>query len=329
MKKTSGIILKEYDYAIKKIYDWYHESKSKVLTIKTIPFNLISIFQNIILEVANVDGKILYIHGGEDNNNTYEQVLLGNNIKNRNCVDIVNYRDTQNIKKRYDLIIFDDISSFSNISKETIRLKYEKIEDLSPKIILYTIEQIIKAGEKIEITCIYKRKPFVEPRFITTRIDLNKDIPYLLYEYLNWFIENDQKIIFYVPNNEKLNIIYEYYSIKLKIDEAEIYKISKFDDKKIIDDVLKQKNKATIIITDCIEANFKENSKINAIVLFAENPKYTYKKFLYLCGEIGRVNTELPEVLFVSKEVTSEMDKVKSISSGFNKKKWERKSLRY
>ena len=325
------LIYKEYDYCRDKIKNWYYNGNEKFLTIETIPFNLNIIFRDIILSITKDKGKVLYISGLakaeviEDlsitDKSTNYQIIKGN-------LDILLYSELYNIADKYDLIICDDISTFSKLSKDNLRCLLPKLEKLSDKIILYTPENIIRRGEKIEVTCIYHRIPFVEPRIMTTRIDLNKDIPNLLYEYILWFIDKNQKIIIYVPTNEKLETVYNYYKTKLKIDNKMLYKISKKDDKNLINNVLKQKEMA-IIITDNIEANLKTSGNLNAIVLFADNYRYTYKHFLYLCGEFGRINQKLPEFILVARTVSCEMERVKSITSSYNKRKWERKSIDY
>ena len=325
------LIYKEYDYCRDKIKNWYYNGNEKFLTIETIPFNLNIIFRDIILSITKDKGKVLYISGLakaeviEDlsitEKSTSAQIIKGN-------LDALLYSELYNIADKYDLIICDDISTFSKVSKDSLRCLLPKLEKISDKIILYTPENIIRRGEKIEVTCIYHRIPFVEPRIMTTRIDLNKDIPNLLYEYILWFIDNNQKIIIYVPTNEKLETVYNYYKTKLKIDNKTLYKISKRDDKNLINNVLKQKEMA-IIITDNIEANIKTSGNLNAIVLFADNYRYTYKQFLYLCGEFGRINQKLPEFILVARTVSCEMERVKSITSSYNKRKWERKSIDY
>lgn len=325
------LIYKEYDYCRDKIKNWYYNGNERFLTIETIPFNLNIIFRDIILSITKDKGKVLYISGLVKAEVIEELSIADKSINDqiiKGHIDVLLYSELYNIADKYDLIICDDISTFSKVSKDNLRCLLPKLEKISDKIILYTPENIIRRGEKIEVTCIYHRIPFVEPRIMTTRIDLNKDIPNLLYEYILWFIDNNQKIIIYVPTNEKLETVYNYYRTKLKIDNKTLYKISKRDDKNLINNVLKQKEMA-IIITDNIEANLKTSGNLNAIVLFADNYRYTYKQFLYLCGEFGRINQKLPEFILVARTVSCEMERVKSITSSYNKRKWERKSIDY
>lgn len=257
---------------------------------------------------------------------SYEDIICVD-IKNTegDCeITFANYENLESITGEYELAIFDDISCFSNLDKNQVKEKLDNINLICRKVIIYTIEEVACECTKIDMVPVYIENPFVEPRFITTRVDLRKDIPYILYEYLQWFIKNKKKILILVPDEEKLSDVYEYYTKKLKMKKINIIPLFKKEDKKIIKNVLMQRQKATIIITNSMEETL-EGSKIgNVVVLFADSNKYSYKNLLYLCGEIGRINKKLPEVLFVSKDITEDMDKVKGITRDFNKKKWEK-----
>lgn len=324
----------ELGYAMKQINSWYRKSE-KTLSIFTIPFHTALIFKDIILELVKEKKKILYIWGknGENKELTDEirkvyQGITCVDTENTECncqVNFIHYKNLHTITGEYELVILDDVSCFSNLDKGKVLEYYEHINRIARRIILYTIEEIVCDCAKIDMVPAYIDNPFVEPRFINTRVDLSRDIPYILYEYLEWFIKNKMKIMILVPDEEKLNAVYEYYTKKLKLKRINIVPLFKKEEKKIIKNVLMQKQKATIIITDSMEETLEDSKIGNVVVLFADSKEYSYKKLLYLCGEIGRVNKKLPEVLFVSKDVSEDMDKVKSITRDFNKRKWEKK----
>ena len=324
----------ELSYAMKQINLWYRKSE-KTLSIFTIPFHTALIFKDIILELVAEQKKILYIWGknGENKELADEIRKLNQGITcvdtentEGNCqVNFTNYKNLEMITGEYELAILDDVSCFSDLDKGKVLEYYDHISRVARRIILYTIEEVVCDCAKIDMVPAYIDNPFVEPRFINTRVDLSRDIPYILYEYLEWFIKNKMKIMILVPDEEKLNAVYEYYTKKLKLKRINIIPLFKKEDKKVIKNVLMQKQKATIIITDSMEETLEDSKIGNVVVLFADSKGYSYKKLLYLCGEIGRVNKKLPEVLFVSKDVSEDMDKVKSITRDFNKRKWEKK----
>ena len=57
---------KELSNAFKKINKWYSK-RTKVLTLKTRPFNTIDIFSNIINKIVQENGKVLYVFCSEEN----------------------------------------------------------------------------------------------------------------------------------------------------------------------------------------------------------------------------------------------------------------------
>lgn len=74
-----------------------------------------------------------------------------------------------------------------------------------------------------------------------------------------------------------------------------------------------------------MEVVLKDFTVDEAVILFSDSIYFSYKKFLYICAYIGKVNKLMPEVLLVSKETTIDMNTAKDISRNFNKIIWEKK----
>lgn len=325
----------ELNYAIDKIAHWYKRN-IKILNLISVPFNTAYIFSDIINEISMEGGKILYIWGSDRENRELLTLLREVNLeisysyiecgRSNTNLTFVNERNLGLIRGKYDLIIFDDISCFSNIDNSNIRNKMEICSFLSDKVIFYGIEKISLNGENMDILPFDYKKPFVEPRILTTRINLNTDIPYNLYEYLKWFVNMKKKVAIYTPDKEKLNSVYEYFENQLIMKNVKVVKVSEVEEFKRCSRVLKYKDKAIFIITDKIK-ELSECCLVNdAVVLFADDIRYTYKKLIYLCGKVGKVNRELPEVLLVCNTVSEHIDKVKELSRDFNKIIWEKNS---
>lgn len=335
MPKVNKINSEEFEYTQRKINQWYFK-QTKYFSIITQPFNTTIIFRDLIINMVNDNKKILYVWGKNGDNKELIKSIIKNNKKisyghiEEGYIDkditFITYKNINNLVEKYDLIIFDDISTFSMMRKERCRLKIDYLSKYADRIIIYSIEKIVVGSETIEISSIYKNRPFVEPRIIKTRVDLNKDIPYLLYEYMKWFVDSSNVITLYVPSEEKVDLVCEYYKNKIHIKDAKIIPIYKNEDKNIEYSVSKIKEKTIIIVTSCINKSLDELKSENAIVLFADDERYTYKKMLYLCGEYRRFNTKLSEILLVTKDENEEIDKLKKIARGYNKKIWDRKS---
>ncbi|MBE6071240.1 MAG: hypothetical protein E7208_04710 [Clostridium butyricum] len=328
--------VKEEDlkYAVDKINYWYKKN-IKYLTIVTVPFNTSCIFCDIINIISNSGKKVLYVWGKDIENRELIAALRekGSIIthsfiqKGESTSDLtfINYKNIERIEGEYELIIFDDITYFSNLNGSIIREILDFCSKIGNRILLYCIEKISLIGEKIELAAYNYEQPFVEPRVITTRINLNIDIPYSLYDYLKWFKDSNHKVAIYVPDKEKLDLVYEYFIEKLKIKNVKIIKASKTEEIKKCERVSKIKDKAIFIITNKIEELLEYCYMDDAVVLFSEDQKYTYKKILYICGQMRSVNSTLPEVLLVCNEISEDIDKAKDMARDFNKKVWEKK----
>lgn len=334
------INLKEFNNCTSKISKWYNK-QSKILSIITNPYNTSLIFLNIIKSLIKEKSKILYVWNGDGYNRELIESLKKDGLSfkysymeekevNDNLV-FVNFKNIRNIKGCYDLCIIDDISKYSTFSKEEIREYIEYLYIYSKRIISYSIEKIINMGTSFNISDLIRRKVFIEPRIITTRVKLDEDMPYTLYDYLMWFKSNNRKVIIYAPNEEKINKIFNYYTNELKIKDIKIIKFLKNNTVKDIEYIYKIKNKSVFIITNNIREYSKGESGIDIVVLFADESFYNYKKIIYFCADVGKniKNKNIGEVLLVGRDISEDMDLAKDMTRGYNKNIWERGLLSY
>lgn len=323
-------------YAIQKIDYWY-KRHIKFLNIITVPFNTACFFSDIIDKVSKNGERILYVSGKKrENRELVNSIREFNSHITYSCfkdsdsnsqLAFINYNNLEKLNKEYDLVIFDDITCFSKISKDKLFEYIMKYEKIGKRIIVYSIEKLPFIGEKVEISAYNYEQPFVEPRIITTRIDLNMDIPYSLYEYINWFKNNNHKVAILVPDKEKVKLVYEYFEHKLRISEAKIIKVLEKNEMKKLERVLKYKDKSIFIITNQSEELLESCYIEDVVVIFADNIFFDYKKILYICGAMRKINYNVPEVLLVSNNISEDIDKAKDIARHFNKIVWE-KSLK-
>lgn len=322
---------KELSNVFKKINKWYSK-KTKVLSIKTRPFNNIDIFSNIINTVLCEHRTVLYVfcskeekYVNEKKKELYEFIgneICINNLESRFLCTVID--DINSIDNSYDLVIFDDISLFSKVSNDYIRDSIENIYWKSEKIIIYSSEFIFPIGEKIELPYMKSSNPIVEPRFINTRIRLEENIPLSLFEYFKWFRENKKRVVIVVPTEEKLNKVYNHYYNILKDLNIRVLRYSKNQDFKFIKEVIDGYSNSLFIVTNCCGQYINYISNLNIIILFADDLYYSYKKILYICSSVDNDSSTLSEIIMVSKEVSEEMDKAKVIMREFNKRLWEK-----
>ncbi|WP_244833675.1 hypothetical protein [Clostridium sp. BJN0001] len=329
MSENRKINFKNIEYAINKINKWYKKD-IKFLNIITIPFNTPCVFVDIVLQFIKRNEKVLYVW-----KNKFENRDLINGIKEyyglRDVLkeDNIEFTDYDNIDltKKYDLIIFDDVTCFSTINTMSIIDRIEKVMNISKRIIVYSVQKMPISGDKIDMAAYDYEKPFIEPRFLETRVNLNDDIPYKLYDYIKWFSCNGHNVIICVPDSKKLQNIYSYFEEKLKLENSRNIKIDSNTKIKSVKRVLNFKDKSIFIMTDKIEKLEMLNNISDIVVLFSDDDRYNFKKLLFICGYARKVSDDVPEILFVSNTVSESMEKAKNMALNFNKKVWEKELI--
>lgn len=327
---------KELNNAFKAINSWYSK-KTKVLNIKTRPYNTSFVFSNIINKILSDGGKILYIWCNTEVNNFYidKQKFYSTMFQGKDYFDFSGnihfgtVDEIGKIKEEYDLVIIDDVTKFSKVTIEDIRDAVEEIYWRAMKIIVYTCEIAFPIGQKLDLVYLPDATSMIEPRIINTRIRLEEDIPLTLYQYLKWFKETKKRVIIVVPSEEKMNKVYNHYYHTLKIDEIRVVRYIRGQNFQFIKDIIEGYSDCLFIITNYIGEYVNDIEDLNIIVLFADDMFYSYKKFLYLSGALNIKNDILPEVLFVSKEISNDMDMAKFMIRMFNKMLWEKKLIRH
>lgn len=327
----------ELNYAVSEINRWYEEEECKVFNIITMPYNTSRIFRELLALLINNEKKVLYISNSEKINEDLKKylknvlgfkmysVLKNGKGSSENFLHFTSFDNIRFINDNYELIIYDDISAFSQQTRLEIQNSLDYLYKKTRKLLVYSIERIFNNCPILEIGNCCICRPFVEPRIITTRINLNQDIPYLLYDYLKWFKKNNRKVIIHTPDREKAESVYAYFNDILNI--ASRVKLTLFlndDDKKRLNEFLEIKDRPLMVITDTMGEFFEEIDNIDIIVYFADHKVFDYKKLIYMCGKVGK-NKGLPgEVLLFSNEVSQNMEMAKDLARVFNKFSWEK-----
>lgn len=291
------------------------------------PFQNNSILINAISKVIEENGHILYIWGYENvSKKIYKEInKIGkvaysiNGLSEANLV-FMDFKHTYNIVKNYDLIIIDDVSTYFKINEFSLEGLYNKCKAHTKKIIVYGIESCAFKKDGIDLSRLDAKERFLEPRVITTRIDLKTDIPYSLYDYILWFRKRKSKIAFWVPYNEDIESLYYYYLNEIKLEGVKIIRGNEYKND------LNIKDRAIFIITNNMEELCKISKLDGIIALFADNEKLDYKKVIYMCGQ---VTNKMGEVILVCKNETDEIEKARKLTRDFNKKLWDEKFSMY
>lgn len=192
-----NIVKEKYD-ALSEIESWFNSEK-KVLNLLTLPYGKIDIFIPMLRKMINFRQKVLYISGSESGymdfiNMIHEEKLcdyyIYNGVKDHALeavgLVITSFRGAISLDEKFDLVIYDEASAYSNYSKYEIVDILAKYYKYNCRIIARSIEMVFKNAPYIEMPARVNGVPLNEPRFISTRLDLNKEMPYVIYEYLEW-----------------------------------------------------------------------------------------------------------------------------------------------
>ena len=324
---------------LKQIVDW-SLGREKILNIISPPYNLTHTFIEVILQFTSMNKRVLYITNEEageayiinvikKKSSFRKYMYFKENSDLKDALLVVARHEMLNkLDERFDLVIYDDIKSFSLYTKEEIAEATMKKSKSDGKIISYSIEKIFETSREILIPVRENNYPMIEPKFISTRIDINKDIPYVIYEYLEWSINSNNKVIVYVPDEERVVNVYKYLAKYCsKFNDDTLYFIKNKNNKNILYKFVNMKR--GIVITNHFNDIDFDLSNVIVMVFFADDRSFDYKKLVYLCGKVGRSEKTLKgEVIFLGNYETEDIDKSKSITRYFNKEAWEMNLLR-
>lgn len=319
---------------------YWSKGREKFLNIVTTPYNSSNILYDTIIENSREGKRTLYITDELENNieilNLIKKhskfrnyrYLRGDYEDNSSSLIVTNSKKIHSIRDEFCLIIYNGVSNVVKAPYNELISGMIKLLNSEGKIISFNFECIFNGNREMILPIRDNGCPLVEPTIIKTKIDLNKDIPYVAYEYIKWSMESNRKVIIYVPDKEKVKNVYMYLSSYCKdlANDVHCFGDGVLDTKGIKKFLNRKK---AIIITNDYSHKELDVSNINVMVFFADNILFNYKKLVYICGKVGRSEKiHSGEVVFMVKDENIEIEKSKNIIRNFNKEAWEKKLLK-
>ncbi|MEG0771860.1 hypothetical protein [Clostridium sp.] len=243
-------------------------------------------------------------------------------------INICSHNRAFYLGEKFDLVIYDDINCMPLYNRESIKRLMEACCKNYGTMIAYSIESVFQEEISLFHYIDNGGKPLVEPRIINTRLNVNEDLPLVVYDYLSWSMMSNKKVIIYVPDEEKVENIYNYLeNFKDKLTKNIFtYKKDDKDKKSLTKFFAKGKG---IIITNSFNEEEVDLSGVNVMIFFADDEAFDYKKLTYLSSRASRSNsTDREEVIFLSKDINEDMENSKEILRELNKRAWEEGLLR-
>ena len=326
------ILTDEKERVSNAIFNW-SLGIERDLNVITLPHNNADIFIKTIFRYLKENKRILYITDEKYNIQLIDSIKKNSEFRGythvRNPLNISdsklvisNVATSGEIKDKFQLVIYDEINSIPNCDSKDILKLVEKVSEGSGKRIFYSVESILLAKKEIVLPVKDNRVPMIEPRDIITRIDINKDIPYVVYDYLKWSINNKRNILIYVPNEEKVDRVYKYiYNYCSDLCSISFYIKDKSDIKTMLN-FYKKKN--SILVTNEFGELQEPLNNTDIMIYFANDSIFSSKVLTHLCSRVSKTEKDARgEALLVCNEKNDNVEAAKALARNFNKEAWE------
>ncbi|MDU5492452.1 MAG: hypothetical protein E6094_05755 [Clostridium perfringens] len=307
-----------YSHILKK---WYVKSNDRFINLICEPYQKLNFIESLIGDCLINNEKVLYVGKSR-------KVCKSEQLNSMNF-DFVNFNNIFNIKKNFNLIIYDDVSLYSNKSSIECNEDLMYLKRLSKKIVICSVDKVFNNIKHIEILNNQRKTHFLEPRLITTRVNLETSMPYTLYDYIEWFIREKRILVVYVPNKFNLNKIYEYYTEDLNLENK--VKIVKEDKKNSFLNIVNEsrfKKEGIIFITDSLHEYFDSIPECDMVIYSFEKDIVDYKKIIFACGALCKDKCTGREVILLSNEEGDNIETARRLARGFNKTLWRESEIR-
>ena len=307
-----------YSHILKK---WYVKSNDRFINLICEPYQKLNFIESLIGDCLINNEKVLYVGKSR-------KVCKNEQLNSMNF-DFINFNNIFNIKKNFDLIIYDDVSLYSNKSSIECNEDLMYLKRLSKKIVICSVDKVFNNIKHIEILNNQRKTHFLEPRLITTRVNLETSMPYTLYDYIEWFIREKRILVVYVPNKFNSNKIYEYYTEDLNLENK--VKIVKEDKKNSFLNIVNEsrfKKEGIIFITDSLHEYFDSIPECDMVIYSFEKDIVDYKKIIFACGALCKDKCTGREVILLSNEEGDNIETARRLARGFNKTLWRESEIR-
>ena len=307
-----------YSHILKK---WYVKSNERFINLICEPYQKLNFIEDLISDCLINNEKVLYVGKSR-------KVCKSEQLNSMNFY-FSNFNNIFNIKKKFDLIIYDDVSLYSNKSSIECNEDLMYLKRLSKKIVICSVDKVFNNIKHIEILNNQRKAHFLEPRLITTRVNLETSMPYTLYDYIEWFIREKRILVVYVPSKFNLNKIYEYYTEDLNLENK--VKIVKEDKKNSFLKIVNEsrfKKKGVIFMTDSLHEYFDSIPECDMVIYSFEKDIVDYKKIIFACGALCKDKCTGREVILLSNEEGDNIETARRLARGFNETLWRESEIR-
>lgn len=304
-----------------ELIQWYNDEGDKIINMVCEPYEPLVLVNKLILQRIEKNEKVLYV-------SKYRKELKALESY-KGIIDYIDFNEVYKINDLYNLIVIDDITFYSNKSEIELMENISFLNKKCHKLLLCSINNVINNVRTIELSNMEKENHFIEPRVMSTRLNLTSSMPYILYDYLKWFNKEKRNVVIYVPNKKKGNELFNYYIETLTMNK-DLYVIQS-EEKELLNDInrLRFKDKSAIIITNKLHDYLDYISDIDLIFYFADEKFFDYKKIIFACAALTKDINVTRELILLCNEETNNIEQVKTMARKYNKFIWDREESKY
>lgn len=248
--------------------------------------------------------------------------------KNDMCV--CSYSEFPFFYKAFDLVILDLRYAFLERFIQNLVYIYQKAVKEKGKFLNITCypdkdkRSLFKSSpEIISIPVTYKKNPIPEPRIITSRFLKGAEafFPQIVMDVIKWSLEENTRILIFVPNEGEVHKVY-YYLTNLEGIDRDMIELSYEKDKAPL---MKFKRGEVQIL---ISMDFKDTTNIiddvNIIVMNSDDDVYRVDTLINIAAMASMGSgKKLREVMFVATQENERLSLAKSTIRNINRISWE------
>lgn len=295
-----------------------------------------AILTEALANILTIGGKVLYITSSSLLYETKEElssILEGINISIVNKsesnfkeidITICSYSDYPCFHKAFDLVIYDERKSYlEKPLKNMLSISQRAVKEKGKLINITCLPEIKNLGhgqELITIPVTYTRSPIPEPLIVVSRL-IKESMPQIVIDTIKWSIDDNLKLVIFVPNDEsRLNI---YNNIISMVDiKKELIDFSTPKDKTSIIK-LKRKEIQILISSDFTDVNCIIED-LNVLVMNADDNIYTKVMLLHMASMADfHTKKKCGRVIFALEKESEGVTTTKDRIRGINKIAWE------
>lgn len=315
------------------IFSWSRSGKDR-LDVVTLPQNRADIFIKTISEAVEEGKNVLYITDEKDSVKLIESIKRSSGFRGytylKSCsgaalpeLTVCSTATAKEMDETFDIVIYDEINSMPRYRNDEVVGLVDERTRAGGKGIIYSVDNKFSRREGIILPIGDRKAPMIEPREIITRIDINRDIPFVVYDYLKWSINSGRNVLIYVPDEERAEKVSGYISRYCSEKCSGVScSISGKSDARVMENFLKKKN--SIMVTDELDAPPGQVTDTDIMVFFAGDQRFSAKVLTHIAARVVKMDRhDLGEVIFLCNESCSNVEKAKDIIRRFNREAWE------